>query len=175
MNMLLVDDDTTFCQLFIASMMRQGIHCTAVHHANSARELIATTPFSHAVLDLNLGGGDSGLTLLRHLHALQPECRAIMLTGFASIATTVEAMRCGAIGYLPKPARVQEILAAFSNSETASDDPHPMQIPSPKRMEWEYIQRTLLQNGGNISATARKLGMHRRTLQRKLNTHPPVK
>jgi len=171
--MLLVDDDASFCHVLAQSLQRRGIESIPAHSAEEAMSLIEQVQFTHAVIDLNLGTGDSGLCVLRYLAEAQPMCESIMLTGFASIATAVEATKSGAVQYLPKPATVDEILAAFSHHLGACDPSIPKQPPSPKRLEWEYIQRTLLKNRGNISATAKELGMHRRTLQRKLAKHPP--
>jgi len=171
--MLLVDDDASFCHVLAQALQRRGIVSMQAHSAEAAMTLIEQVQFSHAVIDLNLGVGDSGLCVLRYLSTSQPLCESIMLTGFASIATAVEATKSGAVQYLPKPASVEEILAVFKHSIGNPDPDIPDQPPSPKRLEWEYIQRTLLKNRGNISATAKELGMHRRTLQRKLAKHPP--
>lgn len=171
-TMLIVDDDTEFLGLLRQSMEQRGFRCMSAINATEAMTLIEQMRFTHAVLDLNLGSGDSGLVVLRYLMQVQPDCRAVILTGFASIATAVEATRDGAVQYLPKPASTDEILAAFQETR-AEDPPIPDQPVSPKRLEWEYIQRVLLKNRGNISATARELGMHRRTLQRKLAKRPP--
>jgi len=172
--MLLVDDDEHFCHAFGLAMERRNIHCLSAHSADDAMTLIEQMHFTHAVIDLNLGDGDSGLTVLRYMAQVQPDCPAVMLTGYASIATAVEAARIGVVEYLPKPATAEEVLAAFSHTHTASAPPIAENPLTPKRLEWEYIQRTLLKNKGNISATARELGMHRRTLQRKLSKHPPA-
>ncbi len=170
---LIVDDDANFRAATLAALQRRGLRAMAAGNADEAMRLIDNTRFTHAILDLNLGGGDSGLVVLRYLLAAQPECRALMLTGFASIATAVEATKAGAAQYLPKPATLDEILAALDEGAPPDDPPVSSQPPSPRRLEWEYIQRALLRNGGNISATARELGMHRRTLQRKLAKRPP--
>jgi len=172
-HILIVDDDATFCRVLGKSLQRQGLASISAETYTDAITLIDNRTFSHAIIDLNLGTGESGLHVLRHLNQQQPTCRAMMLTGFASIATAVEATHSGAVQYLPKPASVNEIITVlFDQGErpepTIADKP-----PSPKRMEWEYIQRTLLKNNGNVSATANELGMHRRTLQRKLAKHPP--
>ncbi|MDX8401861.1 MAG: response regulator [Mariprofundaceae bacterium] len=169
---LLLDDDTDFRASMRAALERRDLACMEAEHAEDAMQLIDQVRFTHAILDLNLGTGDSGLVVLRYLTAAQPECRALILTGYASIATAVEATKSGAVQYLPKPATIDEILAAFEETAPAVDPP-PGEPPSPKRLEWEYIQRALLRNHGNISATARELGMHRRTLQRKLAKRPP--
>jgi len=170
--MLVVDDDADFRELLSEAMVERGWRCMDAGDANEAMMLVEQMQFSHAILDLNLGAGDSGLVVLRHLMALQPDCQTVVLTGFASIATAVEATKSGAVQYLPKPATTDEILAVFS-SRAEVDPPVPEQPVTPKRLEWEYIQRKLLNNSGNISATARELGMHRRTLQRKLAKRPP--
>lgn len=171
-SMLIVDDDADFLELLAGAMEARGFRCAGARDAAEAMTLIEQMRFSHAVLDLNLGPGDSGLVVLRYLLNVQPDCQAVMLTGFASIATAVEATRDGAVQYLPKPASADEIVAAFENPPR-EDPPIPDQPVSPKRLEWEYIHRALLRNRGNISATARELGMHRRTLQRKLAKRPP--
>jgi len=171
--MLLVDDDVSFCHVLASALERRGIDSLQAHSAEEGMNLIEQMRFSYAVIDLNLGTGDSGLCVLRYLSSEQPLCQSLVLTGFASIATAVEATKSGAVQYLPKPATVDEILAAFDCRATKDDPVISEQSPSPKRLEWEYIQRTLLKNRGNISATAKELGMHRRTLQRKLSKHPP--
>ena len=171
--MLVVDDDTVFCNILTQALQRKGIESIQAHSSDDAMSIIEQVQFTHAIIDLNLGSGDSGLCVLRYLAETQPLCRSIMLTGFASIATAVEATKSGAVQYLPKPATVEEILAVFNQSTEISNPSIPNQSPSPKRLEWEYIQRTLLKNQGNITATAKELGMHRRTLQRKLSKHPP--
>ncbi|MFQ5344459.1 MAG: response regulator transcription factor [Mariprofundus sp.] len=173
--MLVVDDDTVFCKILTQALQRKGIESIQAHSADDAMGLIEQVQFTHAVIDLNLGSGDSGLFVLRYLAEAQPLCRSLMLTGFASIATAVEATKSGADQYLPKPATIDEILAAFDQSIEPPTPSIPNQSPSPKRLEWEYIQRTLLKNRGNITATAKELGMHRRTLQRKLAKHPPCR
>ncbi|RMH49976.1 MAG: response regulator [Zetaproteobacteria bacterium] len=171
--LLLVDDDAAFAAVFARALERRGIESMHAADADAARTLIGQLRFTHAVIDLNLGGGDSGLVVLRHLRTQQPACRAVILTGFASIATAVEATRSGAVHYLPKPATIDEVLAALSDRPAAGDPPIPDKPLHPRRLEWEYIQRVLLEHDGNISATARALGMHRRTLQRKLAKYPP--
>jgi two-component system response regulator RegA len=127
-------------------------------------------PPEYAVVDLKMGGA-SGLTLVRTLHELDPATRIVVLTGYASIATAVEAIKLGATQYLSKPANADEIVAAFGHmpSDALPLNPQP---PSVGRLEWEHIQRVLQENQGNISATARALNMHRRTLQRKLGKRP---
>jgi two-component system response regulator RegA len=124
------------------------------------------------VLDLNLGGS-SGLALVEPLLRLNPDCRIVVLTGYASIATAVDAIKLGAIQYLSKPVAVETILGAFDSDDQPNVEDSPVAEPlSVDRLEWEHIQRVLRENDGNISATARALRMHRRTLQRKLAKRP---
>lgn len=170
-SLLIVDDDETFCAVMKAAMSRRGFQVSIAHDAESAlKTAIALSP-EFALIDLKLQG-DSGLVLVRQLKALETDIRMVVLTGYASIATAVEAIKLGAIHYLAKPVDADEILAAL-DKETGNADlditPSPLSID---RMEWEHIQRVLAENEGNISATARSLKMHRRTLQRKLAKHP---
>jgi len=130
----------------------------------------ACTP-EFAVIDLRLPGV-SGLALVEKLRALDPGTRIVMLTGYASIATAVEAIKLGATHYLAKPVDVDEIMMAFERTSGDADvkiSTHPLSV---SRLEWEYIQRVLNENKGNVSVTARVLNMHRRTLQRKLTKYP---
>ena len=126
-----------------------------------------------AVIDLRLDG-ESGLEVARALRARLPEIRILILTGYGSITTAVDAMRLGAVDYLSKPADTGQIEAAlFSAPEVAVQEESEAPVPSLERVEWEHMQRVLRDSGGNISATARKLGIERRTLQRKLQKYPP--
>ncbi|QAB14271.1 response regulator transcription factor [Hydrogenovibrio thermophilus] len=179
-DILIVDDDSAFLTTLTRMMQRQGHPIHAADTVSAAQDLIDTTRFSRAILDLNLQG-DSGLKLLTYLVERQPACRVVILTGYASIATTVEAMKHGACDYLCKPASLTDILKSLeldgdeTETEVEEADPIPSahyDTMSPKRIEWEHIQRTLMEHDGNISATARALNMHRRTLQRKLQKKP---
>lgn len=165
---LLVDDDTTFTTVLNRSLARRGIHCVEARDEQSALSQLARSGASRCVLDLNLAG-ESGLQLLPKLLAAQPGLEVLMLTGYGSIATAVEAMRRGAVNYLCKPVTADQIIGGFE-----PDQQQPAlrsQPPSVEELEWEHIQRVLAENDGNISATARALNMHRRTLQRKLSKH----
>jgi two-component system response regulator RegA len=132
--------------------------------------LARSNPPEFAVVDLKMGGAP-GLALVKVLHSLDPNTRIVVLTGYASIATAVEAIKLGATQYLAKPANADEIVAAFhhASDSNAPIKSQPRQIES---LEWEHIQRVLREHDGNISATARALNMHRRTLQRKLGKPP---
>ena len=129
--------------------------------------LEAFTP-THAVVDLKLAGGASGLSSVKHLHAFDPDMVIVVLTGYASIATAVEAIKLGARHYLAKPANSDDIEAAFGRAEGETGLEPATRPTSIKTLEWERIHETLAETGFNISETARRLGMHRRTLARKL-------
>jgi two-component system response regulator RegA len=124
-----------------------------------------------AVVDLKMPGG-SGLALVERLKQRNPRIRIVVLTGFASVATAVEAIKLGATHYLPKPADADEIVAAFGRDQGDTSAQVSLQPLSVERLEWEHIQKILSENTGNVSATARALNMHRRTLQRKLGKKP---
>ena len=128
------------------------------------------------IVDLSMPG-DSGLVLLQDLIAMHPDIQVVLLTGYGSIATAVEAMRLGAVNMIQKPADADMVLAAFERRHAGPEDETPAeyQPPTLARAEWEHIQRVLTDCGGNVSLAARKLGMHRRTLQRKLKTFPPLR
>ncbi|CAZ87577.1 Photosynthetic apparatus regulatory protein RegA [Thiomonas arsenitoxydans] len=171
MNLLLVEDDAALAAATRNSMERRGISVWHADSAPAARALIGTAAFDAAVLDLRLPG-DSGLTLIAPLRAVYPDLRILLLTGYASIATAVDAIKLGATNYLPKPATVSDILAALEQDEPEADRAVAAQPLPVDRLEWEHIQKVLAEHDGNISATARALQMHRRTLQRKLLKHP---
>lgn len=170
-NFLLVDDDQAFTQVLSRALQRQGFSVMAAHNESDALAAMRKTSFTKAIVDLKMDG-PSGLALIPKLKNLNPEIEIVMLTGYSSVATAVEAVKLGATNYLCKPASTQEILAAFTATEGNADIPVPDNHPSIDRLEWEHIQKVLSENDGNISATARALGMHRRTLQRKLNKRP---
>ncbi|MFN2359943.1 MAG: response regulator transcription factor [Marinobacter sp.] len=165
---LLVDDDDAFLQVLQRSLSRQGIESRLARSHQEARESLAAGEAHRCILDLNLAG-ESGLQLLPELLSLNPQLEVLVLTGYGSIATAVEAMRRGAVNYLCKPVTVNQLLAGFEPLEASPD--LRKEPPSVEEMEWEHIQRILNDNDGNVSATARALNMHRRTLQRKLQKH----
>ncbi|WP_079416499.1 response regulator [Thiomonas intermedia] len=171
MNLLLVEDDSALAAATRNSMERRGIAVWHADSASAARALIGAAAFDAAVLDLRLSG-DSGLTLIAPLREAYPALRILLLTGYASIATAVDAIKLGATNYLPKPATVNDILAALEQDAPEADRPVTAQPLPVERLEWEHIQKVLAEHDGNISATARALQMHRRTLQRKLLKHP---
>lgn len=170
-NFLIVDDDVTLAGMLERVLQRRGFSTISASDATRALQLAGSHIFERAIVDLKLGS-DSGLHLIRELKLRQPEMAIVMLTGYSSISTAVEAVKLGAVNYLCKPADADEILAAFGEQkQQLSTEPTytPLSID---RLEWEHIQKILQENDGNISATARALGMHRRTLQRKLHKRP---
>ena len=169
-NLLLVDDDVIFCQVLGRALEKRGYSVTISHSVEEALPVAVAIQPEFAVVDLKMGGA-SGLTLIQSLHGLDAATRIVVLTGYASIATAVEAIKLGATQYLSKPANADEIVAAFEHHANPVQPLNPLP-PTVSRLEWEHIQRILQENQGNISATARALNMHRRTLQRKLSKLP---
>lgn len=175
-RILLIDDDAAFCQILSRHLVRRGMAVQAAHDAESALRLAtdcapAQRP-GRILLDLRLGA-DSGLALIPRLHAACPEARIVLATGYASIATAVDAIRRGAWNYLPKPFDVDTLLRSF-DSAADEDPPVPAADAAPtlRRMGWEHVQRVLADCGGNVSSAARVLGVDRRTLQRRLAKRP---
>lgn len=170
-RILLVDDDPTFTTVMSRGFGRRGFTTLACSSAAEALAACARFQPSHILLDLNMPG-TSGLVALPGLLAAAPGARLVVLTGYSSIATAVEATKAGAVNYLCKPASIEDILAAFAPAAAGVETTVPDSPISVDRLEWEHIQRVLGDHEGNISATARALGMHRRTLQRKLQKRP---
>ena len=172
-SLFLVDDDAIFCKVLCKALQKRGFAVTVAHSVEDAMPLAKSNPPEYAVIDLKMNGA-SGLVLVETLHELDPATRIVVLTGYASIATAVEAIKLGATQYLSKPANADEIVAAFGHV-ASPDVPLNAQLQTVERLEWEHIQRVLQECQGNISATARALNMHRRTLQRKLTKRPDTK
>lgn len=170
-SLLLVDDDEVFRDVLARALSRRGYAVSTADCVEAALAMVGDNPPEFAVVDLKMPG-DSGLVLIKSLIDLDPNTRIVMLTGYASIATAVEAIKLGAIHYLVKPADADQILVALGRSEGDVEVPVADAPLSVNRLEWEHIQRVLVQHEGNISATARALKMHRRTLQRKLEKRP---
>jgi two-component system, response regulator RegA len=170
-RLLLVDDDPTFCRVLAGALGKRRFAVRIAHNVEQALVYAAEEPPGYAVVDLRLGGA-SGLSLLPRLKGLVHDIRIVVLTGYASITTAVEAIKLGATYYLAKPADADEIVAAFGRKAGETEISLSSQPLSVARLEWEHIQKVLAENDGNISATARALGMHRRTLQRKLGKRP---
>lgn len=170
-KLLILDDDEILLRRLSKSMESFGFEVTAVSSIEEAEEIIEKIIFDTAVLDLKLADG-SGLSIVRKLSSSNPKCRAIMLTGFGNIATAVAAMKVGAIDYLPKPASAEQIKNALVDYDKPLPPP-PDDPMSADRVRWEHIQRVFEQCNRNVSETARRLKMHRRTLQRILAKHAP--
>jgi two-component system response regulator RegA len=169
-HLLLVDDDALFGEVLAGALTRRGYAVTNRQDVPAALRCLAVTQFANAVVDLRMPGS-SGLTLIPALVRHCPGIRIVVLTGYASIATAVEAIKLGATQYLTKPVAVDAIIQAL-HAPPNPEQAVPAQRPTPDRLEWEYLQQVLLEHDGNIAATARSLGMHRRTLQRKLAKRP---
>jgi two-component system response regulator RegA len=168
-RILIVDDDEPFRLAMRTAFSRRGYDVFLAGTADEAQAVIRQTPPDYAVVDLRMPG-PSGLEVVRALRALPTPAQVVVLTGYGTIGTAVEAVRLGAINYLSKPADADEVEAALLGKRP----PPPVhEVPSLDRQEWEYLNRILADCNGNISEAARRLKMHRRTLQRKLQKHPP--
>jgi two-component system, response regulator RegA len=171
-SILVVDDDDVFRNRLARALAARGHDVrVATGHDEAVAQARADSP-ELAVVDLRMPGR-GGLEVVRALLQIDPGTRIIVLTGYGSIATAVEAIQLGAVNYLSKPADADEILAAFQVPRESPDPAMPPAAPSLARAEWEHINRVLADSGGNISEAARRLGIHRRSLQRKLQKHPP--
>lgn len=172
---LLVDDDPLYLRTLQRTLARRGIEANTATDIGSALQQATQAPPAFALIDLKLGN-ESGLTLIQPLRELRQDMRILLVTGYASIATAVEAIKLGADDYLPKPATVQMILRALGEEDEGAEEPDEIEPPDAmtpiSRLQWEHIQQALHETGGNVSAAARLLGMHRRSLQRKLTKRP---
>ncbi len=166
--LLIVEDDAAFSRTLARSFERRGYLVLAAAQLGEVTELLKTLSPGYAVVDLKLNGDASGLACVQALHAHDPSMLIVVLTGFASIATAVEAIKLGACHYLAKPSNTDDIEAAFGRAQGDADVALTNRTTSIKTLEWERIHETLAETGFNISETARRLGMHRRTLARKL-------
>jgi two-component system response regulator RegA len=176
-QIMVVDDDATFRARLVSALAARGMQAVGAGSPEEARETAARILPDRAVLDLRMPGS-SGLELVTDLLAINADMEIVILTGYGSIATALDATRRGAMDYLAKPADADQILAAFQKVGRKKSDPKPAApdqatTPSLARVEWEHIQRILTDCDGNISQAARALGIHRRSLQRKLSKYPP--
>ena len=169
-SVLVVDDDDVFRTRLGKAFQDRGFEVRTALSAEQAIRLARQDSPEFAVVDLRMPGA-SGLDVVRELHGIDPATAIVMLTGYGSIATAVEAVRAGAVHYLSKPVDIDQILAAFEG-KAAPDAGGEGGVPSLARVEWEHIQRVLSDCDGNISRAARLLGLHRRSLQRKLSKDP---
>ena len=169
---LLLDDDVLYLRTLARALQRRGIQTYSAVRPEEALHLARTHHPDFALLDLKLAEGDgTSLELIAPLRAACPAMRIVLVTGYASVATAVEAIKRGADDYLPKPASLEAILRAVAGEENDAT-PEPVAMTPLSRIEWEHIQQALAETDGNVSAAARLLGMHRRSLQRKLGKRP---
>ena len=170
-RLLLVDDDEIFLNVLAKAMGKRGYNVLSATTITDAVSQAREMEPAMAVVDLKLGG-ESGLDLIPLLIDINPKMNIVVLTGYSSIATAVTAIKQGATDYLSKPVTAGDVIKALSGESQRTDTLEEFSPMSVERMEWEHIQKVLKENDGNISATARSLGMYRRTLQRKLAKKP---
>ena len=175
-SILIVDDDEVYRTRLARAFVDRGYDVRTAQDFDSAFALARDDSPEFAVLDLKMPG-KSGLELVQALREVDPATKMVVLTGYGSIATAIDAVRLGATYYLSKPADADDIVAAFARGEAPPLAPPDTEYraPSLARAEWEHINRVLSDCGGNISEAARRLGIHRRSLQRKLQKYPPSK
>ncbi|MGK0441738.1 MAG: two-component system response regulator RegA [Pseudohongiellaceae bacterium] len=170
-SILIVDDEVQFSHILTRSLSQYGFECQTAHDGQQALEKLKQQRFDALLLDLKLGN-DSGLRLLPQLLTLQTDLHIVVLTAYASINTAVEAIKLGACDYLCKPCGSAEIIQALNKKLANAELAIAEAPPSLERLSWERIQTVLAEQSGNVSAAARILGLHRRTLQRKLLKKP---
>ncbi|GHA73250.1 response regulator transcription factor [Cognatilysobacter bugurensis] len=167
-RLVIIEDDVDFARTLARSFERRGYAVRVLPSQDGLIELLQEFDPTHAVVDLKLAGNASGLSCVKALHGHDPETVIVVLTGYASIATAVEAIKLGARHYLAKPSNTDDIEAAFSRGSGDADVAVAGRKTSIKTLEWEHIHETLAESDFNISEAARRLGLHRRTLARKL-------
>ncbi len=172
-TILVVEDDDAFRSVLVSALEGRGYDVIGVSDGTTALAVARRDSPEMAVVDMRLGE-QSGLDVVRELKAIDPGTSVVVLTGYGSIATALEAVRLGAAHYLTKPTDASRILAAFSRGLAARPRELPMETPSLAQVEWEHLNRVLADCSGNVSEAARELGMHRRSLQRKLTRKPAV-
>lgn len=173
-SILIVDDEELFRERLAMAFSRRGFAVSVAANYDEAMAMVRAQKPDMAVVDLKMPG-KSGLELIADAKQECPALQIVVLTGYGSIATATEAVKLGALYYLPKPADVDDILNGFAHDSSLGVAHEEFEPPSLARMEWEHINRVLHECGGNISAAAQKLGIHRRSLQRKLQKYPPAK
>ncbi len=172
-QILIVDDDPTYCAALARAFEARDFHVLCANDGATAIRLSETMAPEYAVVDLRLPDM-SGLKVVQRLKDADAQTSVVVLTGYGSIATAVAAVKLGATSYVTKPSTVDEILRAFTHDGANANLEAQAQPLSVDRVEWEHIHGVLTKHDGNISATARALNMHRRTLQRKLFKHAPT-
>lgn len=173
-RLLLVDDDAVFVKVLSRALSARGFVVVTSLDATGALNALREQPMDFAVVDLRIGR-ENGLSLIPDLLDIQPRLRILLLTGYASIATAVDAIRRGAHNYLAKPVDADAVVHALLDKnprDVQENESRDDSVPRLKRLEWEHIQRVLSECDGNVSEASRRLGLHRRTLQRKLTKRP---
>jgi len=170
-SLLIVDDDNPFVQRLARAMEKRGFAVDTAQSVSEANAKVAAAPPAYAVVDMRLEDGN-GLTVIEKIRKIRPDARTVVLTGYGNIATAVTAVKLGAIDYLAKPADADEIYAALVQAPDEKAEP-PENPMSADRVRWEHIQRVYELCNRNVSETARRLNMHRRTLQRILAKRAP--
>lgn len=170
-SIIVVDDDIVFCDALARSLIKRNYEVVVAYNLSELQATSNLSDIKFGIVDLRLGE-DSGLKVIKYLLDAHPDMNILMLTAYASIATTVEAIKLGAKNYLTKPASIEEILEKLTVQAASLETPIEDSHLSVKRLEWEHLQKVLLEHNGNVSAAARALNMHRRTLQRKLQKKP---
>ena len=170
-ELIIVDDDFPFRERLSKSMQKKGFIVEAFSNYKDAKIRIINKKFDYAIIDMRLED-KSGLELIKKIKEISPKTKSLLLTGYGNIATAVAAIKSGAIDYLPKPAESDQIYDALTSSKEILPPP-PKNPMTADRIRWEHIQRVFIQCDRNVSETARRLRMHRRTLQRILNKHAP--
>lgn len=174
-SILLVDDSIVLRDRLALAFQQRGFRVAIASNFDEAVSVFRANPTDLAVLDLRMPG-KPGLALLQELKAIEPKTKVLILSGFGSIATAIDAIRLGATNFLPKPADAEDILTAFARGGSDVELPESEEsipVPTLAQAEWEHIHRILADCGGNISEAARRLGIHRRSLQRKLRKRAP--
>ena len=172
-KLVIIEDDLVLANTLKRRLQKRSYQCFHASHGSDALLMCRQESPDVILLDMKLGD-ESGLLLIKPLRQTCPNARIILLTGFASIATAVDAIKLGADDYLAKPVDTQTLLKALGNSSPDTTDVESTDVLTAEQVEWQHIQQVLKYNQGNISATARQLSMHRRTLQRKLQKRPAV-
>lgn len=173
-TLLVIEDDDVYRERLVRAFADRGLEASGAPDGESGLARARAESPELAVVDMRMPGM-SGLEVVRELHAIDPTTRIVVLTAYGSIATAIDAVRLGAVHYLTKPADADEILSAFDRSPLPAEETDGVKYEplSLARVEWEHINRVLADCAGNISKAARVLGLHRRSLQRKLSKHPP--
>lgn len=175
-RILIVEDDPTYGPRLAQSFQRKGYQALVVRDGAAAQSVLQSDEFAGAVVDLRLED-ESGLRVVEGIREVWPDLPVVVVTGYGSITTAKEALRLGAVDYLTKPVdagQIEQALGLVPGPPTGESAEEPGDVPSLQRVEWEHLQRVLADAGGNVSEAARRLGIERRTLQRKLSKYPPL-